>query len=154
MAPHSRIPLSLLPLLVLGCSAGGPPAPAPEAAPAESAEVLPSEEAGYFTQAQSERGREVFQAVCGECHYTSEFRGRGFEWTWRRQTVRNLFDTVVETMPEDEPGSLSDRQYIDIIAYILQLNEYPSGGVELRPVDEAMDRVPLGPNARSGGDFR
>jgi len=100
MAPHSRIPLSLLPLLVLGCSAGGPPAPAPEAAPAESAEVLPSEEAGYFTQAQSERGREVFQAVCGECHYTSEFRGRDFEWTWRRQTVRNLFDTVVETMPE------------------------------------------------------
>jgi len=137
------------------CSA--PPAgsetasPEPASVPPETSRVLPSEEAGYYTRTQSERGRAVFEAVCGECHYLSDFRGRDFEWSWRRQTARNLYEEMVETMPEDDPGALTDQQYIDILAYILSLNDYPAGEVELRPTDEAMDGVPLGPDVRPGG---
>ena len=50
-------------------------------------------------------------------------------------------------MPEDDPGGLTHQTYADIIAYILQLNEYASGDAELVPNQEAMDAIPLGPGA-------
>jgi hypothetical protein len=34
-------------------------------------------------------------------------------------------------MPQTEPGSLSQQAYLDIVAYILQRNEYPAGSDEL-----------------------
>ena len=36
-------------------------------------------------------------------------------------------------MPPDNPGSLSDSEYLDILTYILQLNFYPSGETDLLP---------------------
>ena len=50
-------------------------------------------------------------------------------------------------MPEDNPGGLTHQTYADIIAYILQLNEYASTDAELVPNQEAMDAIPLGPGA-------
>ena len=75
----------------------------------------------------------------------SEFRGPDFELEWRRQTVWDLFLQVVRTMPEDNPGGLTRQTYADVMAYILQLNEYASGDAELVPGREAMDAIPLGP---------
>jgi len=34
-------------------------------------------------------------------------------------------------MPQDKPGSLSDEQYIDVIAYLLQRNHVPASNVAL-----------------------
>jgi hypothetical protein len=39
-------------------------------------------------------------------------------------------------MPYDSPGALSDQQYTDIVAYMLELNGVPAGTTEL-PADEA-----------------
>ncbi len=102
---------------------------------------------GFYSLEQAARGRRGFRQVCGECHSASEFRGPDFEWQWRRQTVWDLFRNVVRTMPEDDPGGLTDQTYSDVIAYILQLNEYASGDAELVPSQEAMDAIPLGPGA-------
>ena len=41
-------------------------------------------------------------------------------------------------MPSDDPGSLSTRQYSDIVAYILSVNEFPAGQKEL---DREMDSL-------------
>ena len=30
-------------------------------------------------------------------------------------------------MPESNPGSLPDKDYVDILAYILSISRYPSG---------------------------
>ena len=152
-------------ILLLGCAGASGRGPGPgatgalepmvgeTAAPGDARVVTGaagglSEEAGYFMAEQAERGMTTFVSVCSECHYRSDFRGSDFEWNWRRQTVRNLYAEITRTMPEDAPGSLSDEEYIDVIAYFLQLNEYPSGNVALVPVSEVMDLVPLGPNAR------
>ena len=103
--------------------------------------------AGFYSLDQAERGGQDFRAICGECHSRSEFRGSDFEFQWRRQTVWDLFRTMRRTMPEDMPGLLPDGTYADVIAYILQLNEYESGDTELAPTEEAMDVIPLGPGA-------
>jgi len=36
-------------------------------------------------------------------------------------------------MPQDRPGSLTPQQYIDVLAYILQLNGIQPGSQELVP---------------------
>ena len=36
-------------------------------------------------------------------------------------------------MPEDNPGSLKQQEYADILAYFLSLNAYPTGDAELAP---------------------
>ncbi len=100
---------------------------------------------GFYSPEQAARGRRRFGQVCGECHSVGEFRGPDFESEWRRQTVWDLFRQVVRTMPEDNPGGLTYQTYADVIAYILQLNEYASGESELVPSQEAMDAIPLGP---------
>ena len=38
-------------------------------------------------------------------------------------------------MPQDNPGSLETAQYVDVIAYMLQRSEFPSGSEEL-PADQ------------------
>jgi hypothetical protein len=35
-------------------------------------------------------------------------------------------------MPQTNPGSLSDRDYIDIISYLLEANDFPAGKGELK----------------------
>ena len=147
----------LVPILAALAACSGTPGPEvggtvlsarPSAPASTSSKSRLSDETGYFRPVQAVRGKRTFAGVCSECHSNSDFRGRDFEWNWRRQTVRNLYAEMSQTMPEDDPGSLTDEQYIDVIAYILELNDYPSGEVALSATNEVMDLVPLGPNAR------
>lgn len=105
-----------------------PAAPAPAAAAEPAAAAAP---AAYFTQEQATRGRNVFRSVCSECHYTTEFSSDDFRYSWRRRTADDLHSYIVDAMPEDAPGSLSSQEYLDVMAYILDLNDYPTGSTEL-----------------------
>jgi hypothetical protein len=108
----------------------------------------PPSGAGYYSLEQAARGRDSFVEICGECHSSGEFRGRDFEYTWRRQTVWDFFRQLVRTMPEDMPGFLPNETYVDIIAYVLQINQYASGDADLVASEAAMDTIPLGPEAK------
>jgi len=54
-------------------------------------------------------------------------------------------------MPEDFPGALPPQTYVDVIAYVLEINDYAPGSVELEPDEESLRQVPLGPGANKGG---
>lgn len=102
---------------------------------------------GFYNARQASRGLDAFTRVCAECHAVSEFRGQDFEWRWRRRTAWNLYRTMTETMPEDNPGGLPAQTYVDVLAYILQLNDYAAGTAELIASEAAMEVIPLGPRA-------
>ena len=53
----------------------------------------------------------------------------------------SLFERVRMTMPEDGPGRLSDREYSDVVAYMLDRNDYPAGETELPADKAALDRI-------------
>ena len=36
-------------------------------------------------------------------------------------------------MPEDNPASLTDQEYVDVVAYMLSMSRMPAGGDELPP---------------------
>ena len=126
--------------VLLGCSTS-------VEGPSRPAEPEPSAAPGFYSVLQADRGREAFRGICSECHSTSDFRGDDFEWQWRRQTVWDFYRKVTRTMPEESPGSLSDQVYTDVIAYILRINDYASGGAELVASRRAMDLIPMGPGA-------
>jgi quinoprotein glucose dehydrogenase len=100
---------------------------------------------GVFTDAQATRGKQAFEKNCTMCHETSRFTGDEFVKHWSGKPLAGLFETVSTTMPEDNPGSLKAQEYGDIVAYFLQLNQYPSGAQELAAGVEplrAIDMVP------------
>lgn len=127
--------VTVLTLAACGGSGGGmeeptPAAPAAER-PAPAAQPAPAGGGAFFTEQQAARGRDVFRSVCSECHYTTEFSSDDFRYSWRRRTADDLHGYIRDAMPEDAPGSLSAQEYLDIMAYILDLNEYPTGSTEL-----------------------
>lgn len=85
---------------------------------------------GVYTEAQAERGRETYVRTCSQCHTLDWYSGDLMR-AWAEAPVFNLFDVISTTMPEDNPGSLPRRDYVDMIAYILKLNGMPPGDAEL-----------------------
>jgi hypothetical protein len=55
------------------------------------------------------------------------------------QTTERLFDYVSSTMPFDNPGSLSEQQYWDAIAYLLDENDLLPADTVLGPDTESID---------------
>ena len=131
-------PFHLIAALVFAGCAGGGPTVDVDPAPAEADPV--ATDVASFTTEQVERGRSEFGAACGECHSTSDFRGTDFQFKWRRRTAWAFFRTLTDTMPEDAPGSLSDQQYVEVIAYILEMNGFAPGDAELTATEAALDQ--------------
>ncbi len=97
---------------------------------------------GVYTAAQAERGAKVFEKTCTACHDTARFTGAEFTSAWTGMPLKGLFDAV-QTMPEDNPGSLPPQDYADVIAFFLQLNEYKPGESELEGTAEAMGAIAM-----------
>lgn len=101
---------------------------------------------GVFTQAQVGRGRNSYKRYCADCHL-GNLQGDGIEPpltgslfidAWREDYIASLYDFMQTRMPksrENEPGSLKENQYLDILTYILSENEFPAGSTELTMAD-------------------
>jgi mono/diheme cytochrome c family protein len=86
---------------------------------------------GVYTAAQALRGKTVFESKCTGCHEPSRFMGDTFYEAWNGKPMKELWDIASGTMPEDNPGSLKQQEYGDILAYFLSLNEFTPGDAEL-----------------------
>ena len=96
---------------------------------------------GVYTDAQAARGERQYGRSCEQCH-GPDLAGDAvmeipalsldsFMTSWNGKTVKDLFDTVKRSMPKDKPGSLGTGSYVDVVAYLLQANKFPSGAKEL-----------------------
>ena len=92
---------------------------------------------GVYTSAQAKRGAAAYQQSCAACHLPSlvgngvapALRGGQFLAHFSGLTVGDLFDRIRSTMPLSAPGSLSRSSYVDILAYLLQANDFPPSPV-------------------------
>lgn len=115
---------------------------------------------GVYTEAQAERGRETFVSHCAQCHGpTGDGAGTGadmppspslvkgtFFREWGGSTVRAYFEVARSTMPLINPGGLSDQQYADSIAYLLQVSGLPAGDEELPTDPEELQDIRIEEN--------
>jgi mono/diheme cytochrome c family protein len=98
---------------------------------------------GVMNSEQVTRGRAGHRTNCGNCHGAEAYTGEAFETAWKGRTVFELYDLIKSTMPDDNPGQLPTQEYVDIIAYILNLNGYPTGDAELPPDENELKKIKI-----------
>lgn len=95
---------------------------------------------GVFTEAQVSSGQVVYDAQCKTCHNMRFYRDT--LRSWNNQPLLYLWESIMGTMPADNPGSLMFEEYTDVIAYILSENGFPAGETKLDP-DNGMDSISI-----------
>ena len=93
---------------------------------------------GVFTEAQVTSGQIVSDSQCKTCHNMQFYRDT--LRSWNNQPLLYLWESIMGTMPADNPGSLMFEEYTDVIAYILSENGFPTGNTELDP-DNGMEQI-------------
>src|SRR5690348_5179371 len=94
---------------------------------------------GVYTKDQAQRGQAAYRESCAKCHGEDlggaeagpPLSGKEFLRSWNGKTAGDLFAIMRKTMPSEDPGSLSTREYSDIVAFIFNSNEFPAGANEL-----------------------
>ena len=104
-----------------------------------------------FNKDQVERGRTAYNAQCARCH--GETLGGGenspalvddvFFTIWAGRTVGDLVEYTRTTMPSDGPGKISRKRCVDIAAYVLSANGFPTGDQEFPTELDALNRITI-----------
>lgn len=100
-----------------------------------------SVKAGVYTAAQADRGQTVFRSKCASCHAPNRFTDDLFYTSFAGKPMWEMFDVISDTMPEEDPGSLKPEQYVDVMAYLLKLNNFPTGDTELPTGRDALSAI-------------
>src|SRR5690625_1165466 len=103
---------------------------------------------GWFTEEQAEAGAEDYSASCASCHGEDGTGGSdppladgALEGSFG--TVWELFEYTSTEMPDDDPGSLDEETYVNIVAHLLALNDYEAGDEELEADEDQMSEMSL-----------
>ena len=135
-------------LLTLGARPG-------RAQVADTAVIMKSVREGVYSTAQAERGAGVFQETCELCHQPGQFTSPGYFSAWTGKTAFTVFEAIRSTMPYDNPGGLSRREYADVLTYIFGLNGLPAGDTDLgsdqRTLRQIRIEAPTAPVAAQSG---
>src|SRR5438067_64399 len=93
---------------------------------------------GVYTGAQAQRGQAAYADRCASCHRADlggfsgpPLKGDLFMDRWREFNLSVLYGLIKNTMPATAPGTLTEENYLDILAYILQTNDLPGGASAL-----------------------
>jgi mono/diheme cytochrome c family protein len=91
--------------------------------------------ARVFAKTQAEAGAKSYQTHCAPCHQPDlsgmavpALAGPIFLRRWGKHTTGELFDYVKSRMPHDDPDSLPEAEYVDIVAFIMAANGALPGG--------------------------
>jgi mono/diheme cytochrome c family protein len=103
------------------------------------AQATKTQWSGIYSQVQAKRGEGVYQQNCTSCHGPTltgaeggpPLVGQTFAENWDGMALWDLFDKIHSTMPQSAPGSLTDKQCADLLAYIMRIGEAPAGDGEL-----------------------
>src|SRR5262245_46402051 len=112
---------------------------------------------GVFTAAQADRGKAaLLQNGCNGCHGPElagdrgpSLKGESFIAAWENGSLNRLFVKIRDTMPPLNAEQVSPTTKVDIVAYLLQVNGFPSGSAELALDPDALDDLQI---LRNGAD--
>ncbi len=99
-----------------------------------------------YTEAQAEAGEKLYADHCILCHDKKYFRP--LLKRWDGQPLSILYTVMSTSMPEGNPGFLTEKEYVDILAYALSLSRYAAGDTELDYRDGALDEIIVAPRQR------
>jgi len=94
---------------------------------------------GVYSKAQAKVGEQLYTDHCILCHDKKYFRP--VLKRWEGEPINVLFTVMSTSMPESNPGFLTEKENVDILAYILSLSRYAAGDTELDYKDGALDEL-------------
>ena len=110
--------------------------------------------AGLYTTEQAERGDVIYEEKCSSCHggirditpsMAALLADRAFRSGWTGRPLGELFGIIQETMPQDDPGTLSPGQTADLVAFILSGNRFSVGETALTNDIDVLMEIPFEP---------
>lgn len=117
-------------------------------------EFAAAQQSGIYTEAQATRGQALYEARCASCHglrleggSASPLAGTRFLSKWAKgdKTVDDLYFITHTQMPYGAGGTMTTQQYIDIVAYLLRVNGWPTGSGELAADSARLKQVSIVP---------
>jgi hypothetical protein len=89
-----------------------------------------------YTAEQAEEGATAFAQSCGGCH------GEDMIAIFQTYpTAKAYYDFISVSMPADQPGTLSPRRYLSIIAWLMQQSGFPAGDTPLTDSTGVLNQV-------------
>jgi len=126
-----------------------PPTVPPPAAPAVPAGAAPqagderSTLSGVYTDKQADAGGDLFSNICSNCHKVAEHSSAAFKAKWNGALVWDLYQIIGETMPKDDPESLSLTERAELVAFLLKKNGLPAGTADLSTDAAALKKIKI-----------
>ncbi|MEO6223116.1 MAG: cytochrome c [Vicinamibacterales bacterium] len=88
-----------------------------------------------YSAPQAARGEQTYMSSCVSCHPPATYKGAVF-LNWQGRSLGDLLAFLSEKMPKNDPGSLSAKEYTQVMAFLLKINGMPAGRGDL-PADPA-----------------
>jgi mono/diheme cytochrome c family protein len=118
-------------------------------AAARAAQSESSTWSGVYTEGQAKAGLEAYTKHCSECHgndlggdgFAPGLKGPEFMNNWNGLTLGELYDRIRISMPPNNPNAVSAKEKVEIVAYILKEDGFPSGEKELPATVEALKTI-------------
>src|SRR5215469_1402298 len=106
---------------------------------------------GVYTADQAAQGKAIFADKCATCHgadlngaeMAPPLVGPTFLGDWVGQSADDLFTRIHTTMPANDPGSLSNAQTVQVLAYILSVNQFPAGSATMPSDDAGLGQIAI-----------
>jgi mono/diheme cytochrome c family protein len=104
-----------------------------------------------YTADQAQRGQTAYNQTCARCHQPTlggadqspALVGGAFLGNWNGLTLGALHERIRKTMPSDDPGTYGRQHIADVMAYVLKVNGFPAGSVELPKESDALEQIRL-----------
>ena len=94
-----------------------------------------------FIAAQIERGINVYELHCAECHMPEQFTMDIFINTWNGRYLFEIYELIRTTMPYENPGRLTKKEVAEVLAYILSLNSLQAGQSDLPTTSSKLKQI-------------
>lgn len=95
---------------------------------------------GVYTNEQAGRGKNVYAGSCRSCHSPTSHTGEVFAGWWQNKPLSDLYNFIATQMPKNDPGTLAPEDVADVVAYLLKMNEMPTGKAELYPDADSLKK--------------
>ena len=95
-----------------------------------------------YSAAQAARGEQTYMSSCVSCHPPATYKGAVF-LNWQGRSMGDLLDFLQEKMPKNDPGSLSAKEYAQVMAFLLKLNGMPAGRADLPTDVGALNKITI-----------
>jgi len=106
---------------------------------------------GVYSDPQASRGQNTYNSECAACHgvmlegvSAPELSGNRFMDRWREGMLDGIYGFIRQRMPlgrTPNSNTISDKEYLDVVTFILKGNGFPAGAMELVP--DALSNIRL-----------